>query len=187
MTYAELCARAGLAPGDDPLAGAGEPPPVDPRHATLARLRGLVRRAGLVGPVVVLFLLPPYYPHAAPGEGLLVRAAREALAGERGVAVAAYYRLVSDACYASWRGEPIDEIAHQMPSLGREYTLPYEDSRALDLDVVNLGPWGRDLHGLVERAHQGWTFGRLPGLVWSVLERTCELVAGAPGARKETP
>ena len=197
LTYAELCERAGLAPGDDPLTAPGAAgahaatiadrrgraeatarvAAPDPRAATLARLRELSRRAGLGGPAVVLFLLPPFYPHVAPGEGPLVRATREALAGERDVPVKPYYPLVSDACYAAWRAEPLTEVARQMPSLGREYTLPYDDARALDLDVVNLGPWGHDLHGLLERAHAGWTFEQCPRLVWNVLERMCEFAS----------
>jgi arginine utilization protein RocB len=152
----------------------------------LARLRELSRRAGLSGPAIVLFLLPPFYPHAAPGEGPLVRATRDVLAAERDVPLKPYYPLVSDACYASWRAEPLIELARQMPSLGREYVLPLEDAAALDLDVVNLGPWGHDLHGLLERAHAGWTFGRCPGLVWKVLDRMCDFAAGrGPVAREE--
>ena len=94
--------------------------------------------------------------------------------------VKAYYPLVSDACYASWRGESPAEIARHMPSLGREYDLPIADARALDLDVVNLGPWGRDAHGLFERVHAGWTFGRLPMLLWKVLDRVSALAASEP-------
>jgi len=178
LTYAELCARAGLAPGEDPaadaLAGAA-----DARTATLARLRALATRSRLSGPAIVLFLLPPFYPHAAPGDGALVRATRDVLAGERDAPLRAYYPLVSDACYAAWRGEPPDELARQMPALGREYALPIDDAAALDLDVVSLGPWGRDLHGLLERAHAGWTFDRMPRLVWDVLERVSEAAASS--------
>jgi arginine utilization protein RocB len=190
LTYAELCERAGLdtstdplvlaaergaSPGDRRAADACDPASSpDPRAATLARLRELSRRAGLGGPAVVLFLLPPFYPHAAPGIGPVVRATREVLEAERDVLVKPYYPLVSDACYAAWRSEPLTEVARQMPSLGREYDLPYDDATALDLDVVNLGPWGHDLHGLLERAHAGWTFERLPKLIWKVLDRMCE-------------
>ena len=177
MTYAELCEAAELPAGEDPLGAT--PHTMDPRTATLARLRELARRAGLGGPAVIFHLLPPYYPHVAPGDGPLVRATHEVLAGERGVTVRPYYPLVSDACYAAWRTEPIGEIARQMPSLGREYTLPHEDAGALDLDVVNFGPWGHDLHGLLERVHAGWTFERLPELVWKILDRLCQLGAAA--------
>jgi arginine utilization protein RocB len=46
--------------------------------------------------------------------------------------------------------------------------------RALDLDVVNLGPWGRDAHGLFERVRCDWAFGRLPGIVAEVVKRCLE-------------
>jgi arginine utilization protein RocB len=65
-------------------------------------------------------------------------------------------------------------LTRYMPSYGREYTLPLTAMRALDLDVVNLGPWGRDPHGRFERVRCDWTFGRLPGLVARTVKRSLE-------------
>lgn len=190
MTYGELLRRAGREAADDPLAdpalvgtkASALDAPRDARAATLARLRALCRAAGITGPAVVLHLVPPFYPHAAPGQGLLVQATRDALAGERGVSVRPYFPYISDACYAAWRAEPIDAVTSQMPSFGREYYLPARSAQALDLDVVNLGPWGRDAHGLLERVHAGYTFGRLPQLLWNVLNHASTLALAAEGA-----
>ncbi|TMQ61815.1 MAG: hypothetical protein E6K78_12395 [Candidatus Eisenbacteria bacterium] len=62
-------------------------------------------------------------------------------------------------------------MSRQLPSLGREYHLPVEESRALDLDVVNLGPWGRDAHGRLERVHAPHAFGVLPALLVETVQR----------------
>jgi len=183
FTYAELCELAGEAPGSEPSeppAPAGTGPgeagsPVGARDASLERVRALARRAGLIGPAIVLYLLPPYYPHAAPGTSMFTRAVREALAGERGLAVRSYYPLITDASYVAWRAEPPEALSRHMPALGREYRLPVEDARTLDLDVVNLGPWGRDAHGLCERVYAPYAFERLPQLVWNVITRVSEL------------
>jgi arginine utilization protein RocB len=113
-------------------------------------------------------LLPPYYPPAPPGDGPLVRAARDVL-GAAGVAVNAWYPFISDASYLAWRERGADALAAHLPALGREYRLPAEDIASLDLDVVNLGPWGRDAHGLHERVRCDWTFERLPGLVAAIV------------------
>ena len=145
----------------------------DARAATLARIRHVAREARLQGPAVVIHLLPPYYPFAAPGDGPLVRAAGETMARE-GLEVRPFHPLVTDASYLAWRAEPPEVLERYMPSYGREYTLPLEAMRALDLDVVNLGPWGRDPHGLFERVRCDWTFGRLPRLVAETVKRSLE-------------
>jgi arginine utilization protein RocB len=145
----------------------------DARVATLARLRHVVREARLHGPAVVIHLLPPYYPYAAPGSGPLVSATREVMA-RAGLEVRPFHPLVTDASYLAWRAEPPDVLGRYMPSYAREYTLPLEAMRALDLDVVNLGPWGRDPHGRFERVRCDWTFGRLPGLVAETVKRSLE-------------
>jgi arginine utilization protein RocB len=44
----------------------------------------------------------------------------------------------------------------------------------LDLDVVNLGPWGHDAHGLCERVHAPFAFERLPQLIGKIVTMTCE-------------
>ena len=195
LTYPELATRAETSIDDDPIArgpasraqspaatawaGGGHDPSrwvgtgvarLDARAATLERIRALVRRAGITGPAVVLHLLPPYYPRATPGDGALVQAVRTALADERGMAVQPYYPLISDACYLAWRAEPAETIAAHMPALGREYHLPWQDARDLDLDIVNLGPWGRDAHGLTERVHAPFAFERLPGLILKTIQ-----------------
>jgi arginine utilization protein RocB len=168
LLWPELLQRAGE-PGE--LFEIAESP--DARTATLARLRHVAREARLHGPAVVLHLLPPYYPFAAPGDGPLVRAVREVMARE-GLEVRPFHPLVTDASYLAWRAEPPEVLERYMPSYGREYALPLEAMRALDLDVVNLGPWGRDPHGRFERVRCDWTFGRLPGLVAETVKRSLE-------------
>lgn len=164
LRYPDLVARAGLAPGADPL----EDPPPDPREATLARLRRLAALARLEGPAAVIHLLPPFYPHAAPGGSRFAARTRAALEAA-GVESRPWFPFISDACYVSWRAEPAAAIAPHLPSLGREYRLPIEAAAALDLDAVHLGPWGHDAHSLYERADSAWTFGRLPDLVERVV------------------
>jgi arginine utilization protein RocB len=171
LTYPELLERAGPGAGEDPLAGE---PPADAREATRARLRDLVRRAGVSGPLVVLSLVPPYYPAAAPREGPIERAAAVAL-DRAGIDLRAFYPHISEAACLAWRSDPPATVARFMPSLGREYRLPSAAAEALDLDVVTLGPWGRDAHGLFERVNAPYAFERLPRLIADVAR---EAIAG---------
>jgi len=172
LTWPELLGRAGKGPDFDPLEGAAIAVE-DSRGATLERVRRLAREAELRGPAVVIYVLPPWYPAAAPGDGPLPRAAREVLARE-GIDMRPYYPHISDASYLAWRAEPVSSLAPLIPALGREYHLPAEEARALDLDVVNLGPWGRDAHGLYERVHAPYAFDTLPRLIAEVVRRTVE-------------
>ncbi|HYM82158.1 MAG TPA: M20/M25/M40 family metallo-hydrolase [Candidatus Limnocylindria bacterium] len=167
LLYPDLLRRAGRDPSHDPLADVdGDPAAASlgAREKTLDRVRRLAAEARLSGPAVVIYLLPPYYPHAAPGEGPLCIAARRALARED-IPVLPFYPHISDASYVAWRGEPAAQVAEHLPALGREYELPWAAAAALDLDVVNLGPWGRDAHGLFERVHAPYAFARLPRLI----------------------
>jgi len=173
FTWAELLARAGREPDFDPMEGAAGISLEDVRAATLERVRRVAREAGLVGPAVVIYVLPPWYPAAGPGEGPLVRAARAVLARD-GMEVRPYYPHISDASYLAWRAEPPSALEPLFPALGREYRLPAEEARALDLDVVNLGPWGRDAHGLYERVHAAYAFEMLPRLIVDVVRRAVE-------------
>jgi arginine utilization protein RocB len=159
LTHAELVARArGV------LAGQPLRVEADAWARTREWIPALAGDARLAGPLVVISLLPPYYPHAAPRTGGLADRLRPLLQ-RRGVPLRDRYPYISDAAYLAWRGDDDSEIGPHMPALGRGYTLPIEAARALDLEVVSLGPWGRDAHGLYERVHAPYAFGILPGLI----------------------
>jgi arginine utilization protein RocB len=167
LTWPRLCERAGVAPGDDPLAG--EDPGEDARANTLERVRRLARRAGLEGPAVVVVALPPYYPPSVARTTALTRAVAALAARER-LALRPQYPLISDACLLAWRAEGAAEVARHLPALGREYVLPCDSSRTLDLDVVSLGPWGHDAHGLYERCDATFAFETLPRLLAGLVD-----------------
>jgi arginine utilization protein RocB len=86
-----------------------------------------------------------------------------------------FYRHISDASYLAWRDEPADVVARFLPAFGREYEVPTEAAAALDLDVVNLGPWGRDAHGAFERVYAPYAFGRLPRMIVEVVRAALSL------------
>jgi arginine utilization protein RocB len=134
------------------------------RAATLADVRAAVARSAVRGPAVVLFLFPPFYPASAPREGKLARAVR-AVFERASLPVLGPYPYISDASYVAWPCEPAEDLRQLLPELGRSYHVPEAAARALDLDVVNVGPWGRGAHGLYERVHARYAFETLPGLL----------------------
>ncbi len=162
--------------GLEELGAAGAPPspedadadlaPADATEVALSELRGRAWRSGLPAPAVVIAALPPWYPAAAPGAGAFTRAVRDTLARE-GVETRDYYPYITDACYAAHVSGANEALGRALPVALRE---PWASLPGLGLEVANLGPWGRDAHGLLERAHVGWTFERLPRLLVQVLE-----------------
>lgn len=158
MTWDELSGRAGSDPAQV------EAPPSDPRAGSWARIRRAAREASIVGPAVVIALLPPYYPQSPPRPGGLGERLRPWLELQ-GLGFERYYPYISDASYLAWRGDSPAELEALMPGWGRDYRLPVSEGAALDLDVVTIGPWGRDAHGLFERVERRFAFEILPGLI----------------------
>jgi arginine utilization protein RocB len=157
LLYPELVAAADAPAADEPK----RTPSADLAEVTRERVRRLARAARLPGPAVVITLLPPFYPAAAPGGGPLVAASRR-VAERDGLARRGRYPHISDLSYAAWPGPPEEELARYLPALGREYALPIGSAAALGLEVVNVGPWGRGAHGLFERVRADDAFERLP-------------------------
>jgi len=156
------------------LASLALPTPVpgeseDPRAFSLRVVREAVAAAGLEGPVVVPYVLPPFYPAMLPRTSSWTAAVSAALDRE-GVPVRPFFPFISDASYLAARGFSEAELARHMPAWGRPYRLPVEAMTALDLDVLNLGPWGRDAHGVGERVNAAWAFERLPRLLVKAIE-----------------
>ncbi|HEY6867318.1 MAG TPA: M20/M25/M40 family metallo-hydrolase, partial [Candidatus Eisenbacteria bacterium] len=165
LTYPELAERAGEVRAlRTPMPNG----PIDARAWTLGHVRELVRQAELPAPAIVLYLAPPFHPHVPPGDGALSGAARTVL-GRGGQELVPWYPYITDASYVAWRAESPESLAHHLPALGGCYHLPAEESRSLGLEVVTLGPWGRDPHGLFERVFAPYAFDTLPRLLAEVI------------------
>ena len=157
LAYDELRARTGgSSPGIEGVS--------DPRAASWAEIRRAARLADLHEPAVVIALLPPYYPQSPPRNAGLGSRLRPWLEGH-GIGIEGFYPHISDASYLAWRGDDVADLAALLPGWDRTYCLPVAASAGLDLDVVTLGPWGRDAHGAFERVEQRFAFEVLPGLI----------------------
>ncbi|NOT33200.1 MAG: M20/M25/M40 family metallo-hydrolase [Candidatus Eisenbacteria bacterium] len=175
LSYAELAERAGPAARETAERAAADAIArgADVRESTLVRVRTLARLAQLSGPAVVLALAPPYYPAAAAREAPIARIARE-VAERHDLAVRGVYPHITDASYVAWRDAPAARLAEWLPALGAEYRLPIDAATALDLNVVTLGPWGRDAHGRFERVHAPHAFATLPAALLELFSRTLD-------------
>jgi arginine utilization protein RocB len=195
LTYAELSQQATERLGMAAVRAALDdewarwPEDTDKRERSLQLVRRLWTLAGLRGPAVVLYFSPPYYPQVRTGDGPLLRAVREVAARHPEVPLVeqGHFPFLSDMSYLRLdAGDDVAALTANMPVWAPEgddsrpgaYRLPLVELRALGLDVINLGPYGRGAHQRGERLLQSYSFGVLPQLVYETVQRAAEL-AGA--------
>jgi arginine utilization protein RocB len=135
----------------------------------------------LSGPAAVVGFAALYYPRVFVGETdaqrirLRQAAARqaEALARETGrsIRLRPFFPGISDMSFLGCADTPADlaAAAENTPAWGSRSRFDYAAARALDLPVINIGPWGRDYHQRLERVHMPYSFGILPELISRVV------------------
>jgi arginine utilization protein RocB len=188
ITFAELRRRAldrGGPPAEAALAtligrladDQGVDLPLFCRHVTEL----LWKFSGLAGPAAVVGFASLYYPRVSLGETdrrqarLRQVAARQAaaLGQENGVAIRLrpFFPGISDMSFLGGIDTPegLATVTENTPAWGSRIRFDYGVARALDLPVVNIGPWGRDYHQRLERVYMPYSFGVLPELIWRIV------------------
>jgi arginine utilization protein RocB len=157
----------------------------DSRELSRLLVAELARLAQLSGPAIVTFFSPPFYPSVPTQENALTQAVKSALE-ESGEAIQfrPFYPYISDLSYVQLKdGVQIDSLKRNMPLFDAKdahgeliYPLGSEKLnriRELNCPVVNIGPFGRDAHGLYERVHAPYSFEVVPQIIfdtiWKVL------------------
>lgn len=118
------------------------------------------------GPTVVIAISPPYYPHISNDkfEHLDVKV-REiskslneinlSLYGNK-IQKKNYFMGISDLSYAALQNfeATVPYIKNNMPLWNDDlYSIPFETIKSLSIPVINIGPWGKDLHKFTERVY----------------------------------
>ena len=111
-------------------------------------------------PVVVLALAPPYYP--AVNNAMLGAKAdgvnsilKEALEHFGDFKIKNIYTGISDLSYAMFISDDdvITYIKQNMMMWGNQYSIPLELIKELTTPILNIGPWGKDIHKYTERVY----------------------------------
>jgi arginine utilization protein RocB len=198
-TYSELRARVEAHLGGEgverELAEEWErwPAALDKRERSLHLVRSLWALSGEQGPAVVIYYSPPYYPHVPAAGGALHDGVQRLIGAHPELALVEreFYPYISDMSYLRLEGAvdttaltanmPVWQAPAAPPRPGA-YSLPLDAIRALDLSVINLGPYGRGAHQRGERALMSYSFGMLPQLLWELIGEL-----GTTRAVKESP
>lgn len=166
------------------------PAQVDKRALAGALVQRLWTLSGRDGPAVVVYFAPPWYPAVPAASGPLLDALRAALTAHEadGLVEEEYFPLLSDMSYL-WLDPAVDPAAirEQTPIWRDEgdqdalasgaYTLPLEAMRALDMPVINIGPYGRDAHQRGERVLMDFSFETAPQFITEVIAELARRIA----------
>ncbi|MGM0601589.1 MAG: M20/M25/M40 family metallo-hydrolase [Candidatus Rifleibacteriota bacterium] len=138
----------------------------------------------LEGPTVVVAISGPYYPHVS---NCLIPGGERFKLHERVNRISkelynveyksnAYFMGISDLSYASWTGneKDIQAINNNSPGWDTIYHIPFEAIQSFQMPVVNIGPWGKDLHKPTERVLAKDVYERIPAILRQLV---CEVFA----------
>ncbi|MDN5278672.1 MAG: hypothetical protein PWR01_2637 [Clostridiales bacterium] len=138
----------------------------------------------LDGPTIVVAISGPYYPHITNsiiegGERFdlhqrVNRISKELFNIE--YKSKAYFMGISDLSYAAWAGNDKDVLAIKENSPGWDtiYKIPFKALQTLKMPVVNIGPWGKDLHKPSERVYARDVYVRIPAILEKLITEVFE-------------
>jgi arginine deiminase len=160
----------------------------DAREISQQVVARMATEAELVGPAVVLFFSPPYYPHIQPRDGALTNAIATLLTDtdlnpDGAIQLRAFYPYIADISFLALDASVqahLPALIDNLPLYGRGYALDFDSMRALNCPVVNIGPWGKDAHGLYERVHMPYSFCTVPQFIDATIRRVFDHPTDTP-------
>ena len=142
---------------------------------TALYIKALMGYLNVADPVVVIGLLPPFYP-AVTSKAYFEAQLKEVLEGysienNQKIKVDQYFMGISDMSYMKACPHEVYSTLRLMPTFNKEYILPYEAIDALDIEVLHLGPWGKNLHLKGERVFIDDVTTNIPKLMDYILNK----------------
>jgi arginine utilization protein RocB len=149
--------------------------------ASIAVIERTLRHVKDTSPCIVIALAPPYYP--VVGNKMLGSGAEcvnrlcgeiiERAASEFGDEYVEYYIVgMSDLSYFM-RNSAGGEDSYMKDNLllwGDLYEIPFDALAEISMPVLNVGPWGKDIHRYTERVYKEDLFRRTPDLAAFAIE-----------------
>jgi len=149
-------------------------------EATLSLIEFITDYIDLAGPTVIIGLSGPYYPHVS---NLLIKDGQRYNLAERVHRISYdtydvsyesqnYFMGISDLSYASWIGndQDISTIKENSPGWDTLYKIPFTALKNLQMPVVNIGPWAKDLHKISERVYLPDVVERIPFILETLIK-----------------
>lgn len=133
----------------------------------------------LEGPSIIVALSGPYYPHVNNKfTETKLPFSLETFINEISIKQynltfesQGYFMGISDLSYATWSGSDTDIalIKANSPGWDTLYKIPFRALSQLNMPVINIGPWGKDLHKITERVYTKDVYERMPFLIKALI------------------
>lgn len=142
---------------------------LDEADLTAAWIMYLMNLLNRNHPMIVIGLLPPFYPVVDSGAYFEthLREPLEKSLQERGNSLITdrYFMGISDMSYMKKMKHDPSDMMKQMPLYQNPYHIDFEAIERLDVEVLHLGPWGKDLHKKTERVYREDVVETIPRLM----------------------
>lgn len=158
LSYAELAASVS---GSDVAVASLHHLDLPERSKLLTR--AVWEKSRWTGPAVIMGFGSIPYPAVTLEDAVIEKAVR-ACAAEFGLGVTSYFPGISDmSFFGRGRGGGSGE---NVPLAATGFTMPVPAG----YPCINIGPWGRDYHHMLERLHAPYAFDTLPGVLLAVID-----------------
>jgi arginine utilization protein RocB len=131
-------------------------------------------------PMIVIAFTPPYYPdrYSTGGKASnLLKVIDETISYanikyNEVFKKKDYYLGICDMSYTGLeKDEEIKMLSNNMPGINKNYILPIEQLKEIDIPAIVLGGYGKDCHKYTERLYLPYSFDILPDLYLFVINR----------------
>ncbi|QLK86741.1 M20/M25/M40 family metallo-hydrolase [Staphylococcus sp. 17KM0847] len=149
-----------------------------PHQQSIAIVDRLMNLCRELGPTVVTFFSPPYYPATNASYDALTEAISQTLNKtslsqfNRPSRRIHYFNGISDLSYVSPspNGSGFESYVHNTPVFNQTYSIPFDAIEHIQAPMINCGPIGKDAHKITERIHKKSVFEELPVLLASIIK-----------------
>ena len=135
-------------------------------ESTFILIEKVLEHISISSPIVVLSFAPPYYPPLANynypsltppvsslGDEIISFAHKELNEKYKKLN---YFMQISDMSFASFHdfADAVTSIGSNMPFWDKYYGRISNEGTTLSMPIINIGPWGKDLHKFTERVYK---------------------------------
>jgi arginine utilization protein RocB len=154
----------------------------DSRELGCLLVAELANVAKLNRPAIVTFFSPPYYPSVLPQANELTHAVASVIGEfDDEIQFRGFFPYISDLSYLRLdRTDDSESLKKFMPLFDvarsdgtKAYVLDstkLKEIQALNCPVINIGPFGRDAHGLYERVYMPYSFETVPEIIFQTIK-----------------
>lgn len=156
----------------------------DSRALSSLLVAELTNVAKINSPAIITFFSPPYYPSVLPQENELSEAVASVIKEfDDEIQFRAFFPYISDLSYIRLdHADSAKSLKQYMPLLNLKlkngvniYSLDshiLNEIKELNCPVINIGPFGKDAHGLYERVYMPYSFETVPQIIFQTIKQT---------------